>query len=45
MYSGKGMSGLIAHVRSGRIRPGSTVVFIHSGGIPALFAYHREVLA
>ncbi len=45
VYSGKGMSGLIAHVRSGRIRPGSTVVFIHSGGIPALFAYHREVLA
>ena len=29
----------IAHARSGRIAPGSRVLFIHTGGQPALFAY------
>ena len=36
VYSGKGMAGLIAAVREGRI--GGTIVFIHTGGAPALFA-------
>jgi 1-aminocyclopropane-1-carboxylate deaminase/D-cysteine desulfhydrase-like pyridoxal-dependent ACC family enzyme len=39
VYSSKGMAGLIAHVRSGRIAQGSTIVFVHTGGLPALFAY------
>ena len=29
----------IAHVRSGRIAAGSRVLFVHTGGQPALFAY------
>ena len=33
------MAGLIAHVREGRIAAGSRVLFIHTGGQPALFAY------
>ena len=33
------MAGLIAHVRSGRIAPGGRVLFVHTGGQPALFAY------
>ena len=33
------MAGLIAHVRSGRIAAGSRVLFVHTGGQPALFAY------
>jgi 1-aminocyclopropane-1-carboxylate deaminase/D-cysteine desulfhydrase-like pyridoxal-dependent ACC family enzyme len=32
------MSGLIDHVRSGQIGPAETVVFVHTGGTPALFA-------
>ncbi len=36
VYSGKGMAGLIAAVREGRI--GGTIVFLHTGGAPALFA-------
>ena len=36
---GKAMAGLIAHVREGRIAAGSRVLFIHTGGQPALFAY------
>ncbi len=38
VYTGKGMAALIADARSGRIRPGATVVFIHTGGLPALFS-------
>lgn len=38
VYSGKAMAGLIADVRSGAIDPGETVIFLHTGGTPALFA-------
>ncbi|HUG90142.1 MAG TPA: D-cysteine desulfhydrase family protein [Planctomycetaceae bacterium] len=43
VYSGKAMAGLIADIRAGRFGPGDTVVFVHTGGTPALFAYHREL--
>ena len=39
VYTGKAMAGLIAHVRSGRIAAGSRVLFLHTGGLPAIFAY------
>ena len=39
VYTGKAMAGLIAHVRAGRIAAGSRVLFIHTGGLPAIFAY------
>ena len=39
VYTGKAMAGLIAHVRSGRIAAGSRVLFMHTGGQPAIFAY------
>ena len=39
VYSGKAMAGLIDQVRSGRIGRGESVVFVHTGGTPALFAY------
>ena len=39
VYTGKAMAGLVAHVRSGRIRAGSRVLFLHTGGLPAIFAY------
>ena len=39
VYTGKAMAGLIAHVRSGRIAAGSRVLFVHTGGVPAIFAY------
>lgn len=43
VYSSKGMSGLIAHIREGRIKKGETVVFVHTGGLPALFAYAADL--
>ena len=39
VYTGKTMAGLIEHVRSGVIPAGSRVLFIHTGGLPAIFAY------
>lgn len=44
IYSGKAMAGLIADVRRGRWSPDDHLVFIHTGGTPMLFAYHRELV-
>jgi D-cysteine desulfhydrase family pyridoxal phosphate-dependent enzyme len=44
VYTGKAMAGLIDDVRRGAIGANETVVFLHTGGAPALFA-HAEVLA
>jgi 1-aminocyclopropane-1-carboxylate deaminase/D-cysteine desulfhydrase-like pyridoxal-dependent ACC family enzyme len=44
IYTGKAMAGLIDHVRSGRLTQHDTVVFIHTGGLPALFAFKDDVL-
>ena len=43
VYTSKGFSALIAHVRAGDIPPTDTVVFLHTGGMPALFT--REFAA
>lgn len=39
VYAGKGFSGLIDLIRQGHFQPGENVVFIHTGGSVALFAY------
>lgn len=39
VYEGKSMAGLIGMVQSGAIPPGSTVLYAHLGGQPALPAY------
>ena len=41
VYSGKGLAGLIALVRAGRWTQDQDVVFVHTGGAPALFAYRH----
>jgi L-cysteate sulfo-lyase len=39
VYSGKGMAGLIGLVRARRFRPSDVVIWVHTGGVPGLFAY------
>lgn len=39
VYSGKAMSGLIDLVRKGHFKEGSNLLFLHTGGSPALYAY------
>ncbi|MEZ5825082.1 MAG: D-cysteine desulfhydrase family protein [Geminicoccaceae bacterium] len=43
VYSAKAMSGLVAHVREGRITGSEPVIFLHTGGNPALFAYAQDL--
>jgi D-cysteine desulfhydrase len=39
VYTGKAMAGLIDLVRKGFFRQGENVIFVHTGGSPALYAY------
>ncbi|MEM7251219.1 MAG: D-cysteine desulfhydrase family protein [Pseudomonadota bacterium] len=41
VYTGKTMAGLIKLIASDEITPGARVVFIHTGGTPALFGYQQ----
>jgi len=41
-YTSKAFAGLIDHIRQGRISSDETVIFLHTGGTPALFAYNEE---
>lgn len=43
VYSGKGLAGLIALIRERRWKPSENVVFIHTGGAAALFAYREQL--
>ncbi len=42
VYTGKGMAGLIGLARRGAFDRGEKVVFLHTGGAPALFAYENS---
>ncbi len=39
VYTGKAMAGLIGLIRQGFFRKGANVLFVHTGGSPALYAY------
>lgn len=43
VYTGKVMAGLIGLARAGELRAGERVLFIHTGGMPSLFAYTGEL--
>jgi D-cysteine desulfhydrase family pyridoxal phosphate-dependent enzyme len=45
VYTGKAMAGLIDQVRKGKFQTSDNVIFLHTGGAPALFAYEDELLA
>jgi len=44
VYTGKAMAGLIALVRQGRFKKGENVLYLHTGGSPALYAYQTILL-
>ena len=43
VYTGRAMAGLIDLIRRGTFRPDEVVIFWHTGGTPALFAYAQEL--
>jgi D-cysteine desulfhydrase len=44
VYTGKTMAGLIGLARQGYFKAGEKVLFLHTGGLPSLFAYQDVVL-
>ena len=42
VFTGKAMAGLLADIKGGRLAPDDIIVFVHTGGIPALFAHAHE---
>lgn len=42
-YTSKAMAGLIAHIGDGWWDAEQTIVFLHTGGTPALFAYAKDL--
>jgi 1-aminocyclopropane-1-carboxylate deaminase/D-cysteine desulfhydrase-like pyridoxal-dependent ACC family enzyme len=45
VYTGKAMAALIADGRSGKLPTSEEVIFLHTGGAPALFGYAADLLA
>ena len=43
VYTGRAMGGLIDMIRSGKIKKTDRVLFWHTGGAPALFAYSTDL--
>ncbi len=43
VYTGKAMAGLIDGINQNRFNNHGPILFIHTGGAPALFAYHPHV--
>ena len=43
VYTGRAMGGLIDMIRIGKIKKTDSVLFWHTGGAPALFAYANEL--
>jgi D-cysteine desulfhydrase len=43
VYTGKAMAGLIDGISQKRFKDDGAVLFVHTGGAPALFAYHPHI--
>ncbi len=44
VYTGKAMAGLIDLIRKDHFKKDDNVVFIHTGGTPALFVYKTQLV-
>ncbi|MCW7753258.1 D-cysteine desulfhydrase [Desulfobotulus sp. H1] len=44
VYTGKAVAGLIGLCRKGYFKKGENVLYVHTGGSPALYAYTRPIL-
>ena len=45
VYTGRTMAGLVSLLKSGEIERGSRVAFIHTGGLPSIFAYQSDIVS
>jgi D-cysteine desulfhydrase len=44
IYTGKAFAGLLDQVEQGRFDPDEPIIFLHTGGIPALFAHAQALI-
>ena len=44
VYTAKAMAGLMDLIKLGHFKKGQTIVFLHTGGTPALFPYREKLL-
>lgn len=44
VYTTVAMEELARRVAAGRIRPGARVMFLHTGGVPSLFNYSKQII-
>ncbi len=44
VYTGKAMAGLIDLIKQGHFKKDDNVVFVHTGGTPALFVYKNQLI-
>ena len=44
VYSAKAMAGLLHHIQTGELRSTDSVVFLHTGGGPSVFAWNERLL-
>ena len=44
VYTGKAFAGMLDYIATGRVQRGQSVIFLHTGGQPALFAYDDETI-
>lgn len=45
IYSGKGFAGLLDYCQRGIVMGPDTAVFLHTGGLPALFSYAQDLVS
>ncbi len=45
VYTGRAFYGLMHHLKNGLLKPGSNVLFWHTGGLPANFYYAEQIMA
>ncbi|MBO6540275.1 MAG: pyridoxal-phosphate dependent enzyme [Rhizobiaceae bacterium] len=41
IYTGKAAAGMVAHIREGRFAQDDVIVFVHTGGTPAIFTWNE----
>ncbi len=44
VYTGRALGGLMEMIRSDELRKAKRILFWHTGGTPAIYAYHRDLL-
>ncbi len=45
IYSGKAFAGMLDYIKKGIVKESDSVVFVHTGGLPALFVHNQMIIS